>query len=355
MSTTRAPSIRDVSRHAGVSATTVSRVLNNSSIPSPETRQRVMAAVDELGYRLESLGNSVTRRERPGTRAPSSQRNSIGYLANLSYFASATRADGYYSAVASGIERSIRENHFHLMLEGIEWGQKRLPDCVSADRVDALIVEGTIDQALRESLVRRVPTIFIDRMYPDLDCSCVYPNWAQSIERQMEYLWELGHRNIAIFWHEEADYQKTVSLQAFHDFFALRNVQLTNPQLCVPRKMLENGEATLLAYAKELAETTNRPTALIGPNAYVIHILRHLQDLGLNVPRDISIIGTNDQFSGQLTSPPLTSWVMAMEEVGRAAVELLLQQLKEPNRPRKRISIDGYRVERASCAPPPGQ
>lgn len=353
MSTGRLPSIRDVSKSAGVSATTVSRVLNNSTIPSPETRERVMRAVDELGYVLDPLHSAASRRERQGLRGVPVSRNSIGYLANLTYFANAMRSDGYYSAVAGGIETAIRENKYHLMLEGIEWGQKKLPDCVADDRVDALIVEGTIDPTLRAILVKRLPVVFIDRMYPDLDCSCVYPNWAQSIDRQMDHLWQLGHRNIAIFWHAEVEYQQTVSLRAFHDFLASKAAAPVHPSLCVPRPMTEDGEATLLAYARELAATPNRPTALIGPNAYVIHILRHLQQLGLRVPEDISVIGTNDQFSGQHTSPPLTSWTMSMQEVGRTAVDLLLLQIRDPDRPKKRISIDGHRVERASCAPPP--
>ena len=353
MSTTRLPSIRDVSKVAGVSATTVSRVLNNSAIPSPETRQKVMQAVDHLGYRLDAVHGAASRRERQGLRGTSMQHGSIGYLANLNYFANATRADGYYSAVAAGIETAVRENRSHLMLEGIEWGQRRMPDCVADDRVDALIVEGTIDPALRDVLVKRLPTVFIDRMYPELDCSCVYPNWAQSIDQQMRYLWELGHRNIAIFWHADVEYQQVASLRAFHDFFAQRAAAPAHPALCVPRPMVgDGGEATLAAYARELAQATNRPTALVGPNAYVIQIFRHLQQLGLRVPEDISVIGTNDQFNGQLTSPPLTSWTMSMQEVGRTAVDLLLLQIRDPGRPKKRIAIDGHRVERASCAPP---
>ena len=351
MSTVKLPSIRDVSTLAGVSATTVSRVLNNSDIPSPETRQRVMQAVDQLGYRFDPLHSLAARRDRQGLRGAPIQRSNIGYLANLRYFANANRSDGYYSAVASGIETAIRENHYHLMLEGIEWGQRTLPDCVSDDRVDALIIEGTIDPSLRELLVARLPTIFIDRMYPELNCGCVYPNWVQSIERQMEYLWDLGHRNIVILWHEDADYQQIVSLRAFHEFFASRHTPLAHPELCKPRSMRQ-ADAAMAAYAQELVHAPHRPTALIGPNAYVIHILRHLQQAGLHVPADISVIGTNDQFNGQLTSPALTSWVMSMEEVGRSAVEMLLQQLKEPTRPYRRICVDGHRIERASCASP---
>ena len=351
-SQTRSPNIRDVSKHAGVSATTVSRVLNNSAIPSMETRQRVLAAVDKLGYRVDALFSQAVKRDRQGLRGTPAMSGTIGYLANLRYLTGANRSDGYYSAVASGIESVVRKNHNHLMLEGLEWGQRTIPECVAAERVDGILVEGTIDDSLRSLLASRLPTVFLDRMYPELNCSCVYPNWPQSIERQLEYLWELGHRDIVIFWHADVDYQQTVSLRAFHDFFEKRSTKLAHPQLCVPRKMEADGEAALAAYATEIMQAENRPTAIIGPNAYVIPILRHLQDAGLNVPNDISIIGTNDQYSGQMTSPALTSWVMAMEEVGRSAVEILLEQLKDPTRPVRRVCVDGYRVERASCAPP---
>ena len=88
-------------------------------------------------------------------------------------------------------------------------------------------------------------------MYPELNCGCVYPNWVQSIERQMEYLWDLGHRNIVIFWHDDADYQQVVSLRAFHDFFAKRQMPLAHPDLCKPRPM-QRPDETLGAFAKEL-------------------------------------------------------------------------------------------------------
>ena len=156
-SQTRSPNIRDVSKHAGVSATTVSRVLNNSAIPSMETRQRVLAAVDKLGYRVDALFSQAVKRDRQGLRGTPAMSGTIGYLANLRYLTGANRSDGYYSAVASGIESVVRKNHNHLMLEGLEWGQRTIPECVAAERVDGILVEGTIDDSLRSLLASRLP------------------------------------------------------------------------------------------------------------------------------------------------------------------------------------------------------
>ena len=350
----RGPSMRDVSKLSGVSATTVSRVLNNSAIPSPQTRQRVLAAVDSLGYRIDALYSQAIKRDRLGLRGTPTSSSTIGYLANLRYFTGATRFDGYYSAVAGGIESIIRRNKHHLMLEGLEWGQRDVPECVSAQRVDGILVEGTIDESLRALLVSRLPTVFIDRVYPELACSCVHPDYVQSIQKQLEYLWELGHRNIVIFWHDEGDYQQIVSLDAFYSFFRLRGQPIRHSQLCRPQHVIPSNEQGVFAeYARALATAEDRPTALIGPNAYILPIFRHLQEMGLSIPRDISVIGTNDQFSGETVSPPLTSWQMAMEEVGCTAVEILLEKLKDRTRRNRRIAIDGYRIERGSCAAPP--
>jgi DNA-binding LacI/PurR family transcriptional regulator len=349
----RGPNIRDVSKYAGVSATTVSRVLNNSTIPSAETRQRVLDAVDKLGYRVDSLFSQAVKRDRQGLRGAPAASSVIGYLANLRYFSGATRSDGYYSAVATGIESVVRRHRHHLMLEGLEWGQREIPECVTAGRVDGILVEGTIDPTLRALLVSRLPTVFIDRVYPELACSCVFPDYAQSIRCQLEYLWELGHRNVAIFWHDVGDYQQIVSLDAFSHFFQGHGQTIRHPQLCAPRNVSPENEATVFAeYAKELATAADRPTALIGPNAYIVPIFRHLQELGLNIPRDLSVIGTNDQINGEVTNPPLTSWQMSMEEVGRCGVEVLIEELQDPKRHRRRIAIDGRRIERTSCAPP---
>ncbi len=353
----RGPSMRDVSRYAGVSATTVSRVLNNSTVPSPETRERVLAAVGKLGYRVEALLGPGSKRERQGGHAGRESTtvagSTVGYLANRRYLSGASRSDGYYSEVAAGIESVLRPNRHHLMLESLEWGQRDLPDCVSAQRVDGVLVEGTIDPALRSLLAGRLPVVFIDRVYPDLPASCVHPDYAQSIRQQLRYLWELGHRNIAILWHDEGDYQQVVSLGAFEDFFREAGVKVRHPELCVPRRITPETEATVFAaYADAVVSAHDRPTALIGPNAYVLPVCRHLQDLGCAVPRDLSVIGTNDQFGGQMVSPQLTSWQMSMGEVGRTAAELLLQKLADPSRRHRRVAIDGTRIERGSCAAP---
>jgi LacI family fructose operon transcriptional repressor len=345
--------MRDVSKFAGVSATTVSRVLNNSTVPSPETRQRVLEAVDKLGYRVDALFGNAAKRDRPGARGGTAASGTIGYLANLRYFTGATRADGYYSEVAGGIESVLRPNGQHLMLESLEWGQRDLPSCVSARKVDGILVEGTIDPSLRAMLVGRLPVVFVDRAYPELPASCVFPDYAQSVREQLRYLWELGHRNVAILWHDDVDYQQVVSLAAFEAFFREAGVPVRHPELCVPRRITPETESTVFGqYAADLLATADRPTALIGPNAYVLPVCRHLQAMGCAIPRDISVIGTNDQFSGQMMSPALTSWQMSMGEVGRTAAEVLLQKLADPARRHRRIAIDGTRVERGSCAAP---
>ncbi len=351
----RGPSMRDVSRYAGVSATTVSRVLNNSSVPSAETRERVLAAVEKLGYRVDALQGPSGRRDRAaGRRAAAVAGGTIGYLANRRYLNGANRSDGYYSEVAAGIESVLRPNRQHLLLESLEWGQRDLPDCVSDQRVDGVLIEGTIDPALRSALATRLPVVFVDRVYPDLPASCVYPDYAQSIRQQLRYLWELGHRDVAILWHDEGDYQQVVSLGAFHDFFREVGVAVRHPGLCGPRRITPETESTVFAdYARALLAPAARPTALIGPNAYVLPVCRHLMDLGCGIPRDLSVIGTNDQFGGQLVSPQLTSWQMPMGEVGRTAAEVLLQKLADPARRHRRIAVDGTRIERGSCSPPP--
>jgi LacI family transcriptional regulator len=124
----------------------------------------------------------------------------------------------------------------------------------------------------------------------------------------------------------------------------------------VPREITpDTHERVMRAYAEELMAARPRPTALVATNGYAIGIMGHLQDLGLRVPEEFSVIGLNDNIRGDLTRPPLTSYRMPREHLGRAAAEMLLQRIEDPSHPTRRLTLQGERIERASCGPPPAE
>ena len=188
-------------------------------------------------------------------------------------------------------------------------------------------------------------------MYPDLEADSVMPNSAQAVREQLQYLWELGHRNIVTFQPIVMESHIDVYLRAFHQFFAERNHSLANPRLCVPREINSGTHARVMGeYAKEIVDASARPTALVTWDVYACGLLVELLRVGLRVPQDISVIGMDDVLDARLSSPPLTSYRFPMEEMGRSATDLLIERIQDRRRPVRNLLINGLLVERASCA-----
>ena len=97
---------------------------------------------------------------------------------------------------------------------------------------------------------------------------------------------------------------------------------------------------------------SDRPTAVLALNVYAIPIQRFLQEQGVRVPHDISVIGVNETPSntGQYASPPMTSWQMPQEAIGRTAAEMLMQRIEKKTDVQECLLLNGHRIERASCA-----
>ena len=197
----RVANIREVARAAGVSRTTVSLVLNNSPVPSAETREKVLNAARDLNYRPDPMFRQALQRRRAGHEPSHLATQTIGYLTSQVIFEGAQHQDGYYSRVLAGIQQAIDRQHYHLMWKTANMDRLALPEMVVENRIDGLLIEGTFPPVLRELLAKRLPVTFIDRAYPELPANSAMPHIEQGAREVLHYLWELGHRNIVTFQH----------------------------------------------------------------------------------------------------------------------------------------------------------
>ncbi|MDD2711113.1 MAG: LacI family DNA-binding transcriptional regulator [Verrucomicrobiae bacterium] len=345
--------IREVARCAGVSPTTVSRVLNNSSIPGADTRERVLKAVEQLNYCPDPGFSAVFRRHHLGTPNPRTKTGVIGFLASNAILDQARAGDGYYSQIFSGIQKAVQENGNLLMCESGDENTLAMSEMVSRQRVDGLVVEGSFPATTRALLVKRLSVVFVDRTYPDLPASSVMMDIKRAVEEQLEYLWQLGHRRIVAFFPDVASLHIQIYQQAFRGFFEAKGLPVPLASLSRPREIDPESHARVMAaYAREIVTSTPRPTALISFDIYAASLLRKLQQAGLRIPQQISVMGIADTPVAALLTPPMASYAFSLHDMGRSAVELLIQHLRDQNRAPRHLLISGRLVPRESAGRP---
>ncbi len=312
-----------------------------------------MSAVKELDYEPDTMFREAVQQRHAGRRGARPVTQTIGFLTSETIVEKAMRDDGYYSRVMAGIQRATEAYEYHLMVKSARADALAVPAMVNDSRVDGLLIEGDFPPVLRELLAKRLPVAFIDRTYPDLEADSVMPNIERAVREQLAYLWELGHRNIALFQQAKKNRHVEVHTRAFFQFFAERTQPVAQPRLCEPREISCLTHATAMAeYAKEFAAAQPRPTALVTWDVYACTLVDELQRLGLRVPRDVSVMGMDDMLAARLSSPQLSTYRFPMEELGRSATELLIERIKDRSRPVRHLQINGQIIERASCARP---
>jgi LacI family transcriptional regulator len=336
------PTQADVARIAGVSRATVSYVMNDQvdqRIPiSPETRQRVMDAINQLGYEIDASAQSLR----------SGETKTLGVLLPL-------YENPYFWQLLYGISTEAEAAGYSLLLSHnpLTPEQERLSlRELAQHRIDGLILMISF-KLLPLSILTQLrkstrPIVEITNIESEFDH--VLGGYSDGTHALMAHLFALGHRRIG-FVYGVVDvsqiYDRLLPYrQILHD--SGLPVDETLIQECGPH--LEDGYEAAL----RLLSRPDRPTALLVINDLLaMAALRAAADLGLRVPGDVSIASFDDIPFGNYSVPRLTTVSTNPEQNGRDAVRLLIKRLNEPDRPREVITAEWRLVIRESTGPAP--
>ena len=312
------PSVRDVAKRAGVSISTVSVTLNNSSRVSAETRQRVMEAVEAIGY----SPNSIARSLRLG------RTNLIGLIVS-------EITNPFFAALAKVIQSQALEAGYNLIVCNSDENPTReleLLDILRAQRVAGIIVSPCgFDDDYRRALagIVDVPMLTIDRYVEGLDRGFVGLDGHLAGRMLTEYLLRLGHRRIAFVGGPEGISSAELRLTGFRDAMREAGVD-TSPDLC---RHTDFRAETAYSIARELLLRPIRPSAFIAVNNFaMIGTLQAIEDLGFQCPFDVSLAGMDEIPLNSVIRPKLTVAAQPIEEIGRQAVASLLADIAQPKR-----------------------
>ena len=331
------PTMADVAARAGVSKTTVSHVINNTRHVEEDTKQRVLQAIDELGYRPSAAARSLT----------TNRTETIGVIVSDS-------SNYFFAEVLRGIEDVLRLENYALLVcntaEILEREEHYL-DILIRQRVDGIIAAATSRkwETLNQIEALHIPIVFVDRLFEGLNAPYVGVDNAKGAGLGAAYLAECGHTEIGILAGFERLSTMRERLEGFKGALQERDILLPE-EWVVPSPLTIQGGCDAM---KQLLCLPHRPTAVfINNNLLALGALLALKDLGLHCPEDVSLVGFDDHPWAAVSDPPLTVVRQPAEQLGRTAAEILLALLQGEQVENPDVWLECELVERGSCCPP---
>lgn len=309
--------IKDVARLAGVSAGTVSNVLNRPSYVKSETRERVLAAIRELDF----VPHQGARQFRPG------RVRTLGLaIANLD--------NPFFVDVALGAEERCAELGVGVVICNSGYDPVREThnlDLLVQSRVQGIIIAPVDERSSRLEMLkdRGVPMVFVDRVGDDRDCWSVVVDDYRGGQIGMRHLVAAGHRRIAYLGHPETSPKVRTRLAG------ARSVLEAHPE--VELELIEGGSWTIEAgrrAATRLVERSpeRRPSAVFCANDMLaLGLEQQLLREGVRVPEELAIVGYDDLEWASVASVPLTTVAQPRTGLGRTAVDMILELLARPS------------------------
>ena len=329
----------------------VSYVVNGRAgdqVPVAEdTRLRILKAIEELGYEPDARAQALR----------SGDSKTIGLILP-------DIRNPHFWGNADGIEQAAREAGYQLLLSSMELNAdfgKEIFKSLSERWIDGLIflMGSFIDQSdeARNTLVRlrkrQLPIVEIgDYLNQNHNVDCVVSDYYQVTLEAMDHLYALGHRRIGLINGVALPDLASDRVQSYRQSLKDHGLAVDEGLIVHCGPNIEDGfQAT-----RWLLHRDDRPTAIIAINDLLaMGGLRAVSDLGLHVPMDLSVVGYDDIPSANYLTPRLTTASKDAVRMGREAVRLLLDRIKAPEQPSRRIELQAKFIIRESTGPVPIQ
>ena len=330
------PRLEDVADVAGVSHQTVSRVVNNHPNVSKATREKVEAAIAELGYRRNTAARSLVTRRSQTIGVLASELSQYGPANTLLGVEQAAREAGYFVSIAA-----LRE----VSGEAISDAVNRFMD-QSVDGIVALVPHSDTLQALG-GMQLSLPVVAAGSL-GNSEVSGAMVDQRRGARLAVEHLISQGHRKICHVsgppdWTDGAE-----RAEGWRE--ALRDAG-------IPDNLLVEGDWSAGSgydIGRKLAAKATATALFVGNDQMALGVLRAFAEAGIRVPDDVSVVGFDDQPESEYFTPPLTTVRQDFEELGRRCMDIMLKEI-EAGASVSSTVVTPLLVTRASTAPPPGR
>jgi len=331
----RRATIKDVARAAGVSQSTAARALSGEGYVAEAVQQRVRAAADELGYVRHAMASSLRRQSS----------RSIGVLVS-------DLRNAFYADLAAGVGRRAREHGYTMVLvddRGSVDEEREALAVFVAMRVAGVILTPLSAAAVDYLTRQRTPFVEADRTFSAGASDAVVIDNVEASRRMADHLISLGHRRIALFidetdWTTGADrfrgYQESLAQSALE----------VDESLIIPSGWDAGGSRRA---AVDALSRRDRPTAIFAANNVIAEgVWRGIQDLGLRVPEDVSLVAFDDAPWMSMVTPGVTAVAQDTVALGAAAMDRMLERIHEPESAPQTLVLPAEMLPRGSTLAP---
>lgn len=329
--------IADVAQAAGVSVATVSRVMNGSGAVAEPTVQVVKAAIERLNYVPNQQARNLRRHE---------SRNFLVLLPNIT--------NPYYANVFDGINQRAQELGYNLYLcntDGRE-PERLLQEAITNQRADgAILLQISYNEEWLPKYSKQLPIVQCCEYTGHGKTPHVTVDNYRAAFEAVQYLIQLGHRQIGTISARNNSVSTIQRMKGYRDAMAQAGLSVNDHWITYCDG--EYSYPSSLKAARMLLSQKEHPTAVfcIGDSIALAAVVA-AQELGLQVPRDVSIVGFDDVIYTQMLHPYLTTVVQPCAELGSRAVEMLHQMITEGNLSQSEVVLPhGFTVRESTCPP----
>jgi len=321
--------LKQVAEAAGVSLATASYSLGGGGSVGQETRERVMAVAERLGYK-PNLAAKAMRTGRTGT---------LGLvLPDLT--------NPFFPLLAQTVINAAREGGYDVFLtdtQGSKESEARSIEALIRRGVDGLVWFPIDDTTGAKAPLRGTPTVVLDRELDGFDC--VVADFDAGGRMAAACLVAAGHRRVGMVSGPAAALSARQRATGARDGLKAHGGPVWELEAAFSAD-LDAGIVRALAQRDVTA-------IIAGADLIAIGVMKALRDNGLRVPEDVSVIGFDNIPWSDLCTPALTTIDLPINEMGIEAVQLLLRRINAPDEPRRRVVFDVSLVERRSVVAPP--
>lgn len=326
--------IRGIAKEAGVSISTVSRVLNGTKRVSPDVAARVREIVERYEYAPDQNARSIAL----------GRTNTVGLVIPAVSFS-------FFNSIFAAVDRELSEAGYQVLtctIRQTEEEELRYLDLLRRKRVDGIILmhESSEERIIARLRSSEVPLVLATIDTPELDVPSIGIDDYQAAREATERLLELGHRDIVFMNGNGGGYSETRRLTGYADALAAAGF---SPTQAIGDYSPESG----LVVARRLLGATPRPTAVFAANdEMAIGVMKAAEELGLSIPGDLSVLGFDDIEFSRYLRPSLSTVRQDVESMGALAVRTLLECMEGRRLiARERLVVPHRIILRESCAP----
>lgn len=329
--------INDVAAEAGVSITTVSRVFNNNYPVKKETRERVEEAIEKLNYKpnIMARGLIMKRTSVIGVIVPG--------LTNL-----------FFPTIVEAIENVTKNKGYTISLSNTSGNaetERNLVNKMVSMQADGIIAIDpafeNLENEFYKEVSQKLPVIIVNANSSKTRLNCVSYNEEIGTREAFEYLLNLGHKRIA-FLRGEKSFSYDLKEKIYKDIVGRYDYKKI---IRVKNGNTIDGVAEVETKIQKLLESNERPTAIFACNELMaVGVMGACNNLGLNIPYDISVIGFDNTLISKISFPKLTTVDLKMDEVGSRAAEEMLNLIEGDSNKRIKVVLNTTLVVRDSCS-----